>query len=164
MSLTAVQAYVASQLQGLVGAYNNQPLEAWVEPPAANASAETPQAYVLAAELEGRRQTMAAMSGYYQDIIQVYVYLEWMMAPGLPNGNLAFTNLIDTAITTIRTNYTGAIFITDPVTSQQCQLLVIGDKLSVRYLPQHSVGEGGQEWMDYVAQIKFEVQVKEQYA
>lgn len=163
MSLTAVQSYVQSQLQGLVGAYNNTPLEAWVEAPPGTTSAETPQAYILAAELDGKRQTMAGTAGYYQDVLQVYVYLEWMMAPGLPNGNLAFTNLIDTAISTIRTNYTGAIFITDPATGDQCQLLVIGDKLSVRYLPQRSIGEGGQEWMDYAAQIKFEVQVKEQY-
>ncbi len=83
MSLTATQSYVQSLLQGLVGAYNNSPLEAWVDPPVA--------------------------------------------------------------------------------TGFESQLLVIGDKLRWRYLPQRNVGESGQEWLDYAAQLTFEVQVKEQY-
>lgn len=164
MTITAAQNYVQEQLQGLVGSYNNAPLEAWVDPPVAIASAETPQAYILAGEGDGVRQTMGGVSGYYRDTHQIYVYLEWMMLPNLPNGNLAFTNLVDTVIKTIRTNYTGAILITDPSTGLQSQLLVIGDKLHYRYLPQRNVGEGGQEYLDYVAQVTFEVQMKEQYS
>ncbi len=163
MGLTATQSYVQGLLQGLVGAYNGAPLEAWVDPPVADASAETPQAYILAAEGEGVRQTMAYTAGFYRDVHQVYVYLEWMMPPNSTNGNLAFTNLIDTVVAKIRTSYTGAIEITDPATGLQSQLLVIGDKIRWRYLPQRNVGESGQEWLDYAAQLTFEVQVKEQY-
>lgn len=164
MGVTAVQSYVASLIQGLVGAYNNAPLEAWVDPPVANTSAETPQAYVLAADGEGVRQTMAYTAGFYRDTHQVFVYLQWTMPPNSTNGNLAFTNLVDTVISTIRTSYTGAIEITDPATGGSTQLLVIGDKVRWRYLPQHNIGESGQEWLDYAAQLTFEVQVKEQYA
>ncbi len=163
MGLTAVQSYVQTLIQGLVGAYNNAPLEAWVNPPSANASAETPQAYVLAADGEGVRQTMAYTSGFYRDTHQVFVYVEWMLPPDSTNGNLAFTNLLDTIIATIRTSYTGAIEITDPATGLTTQLLVIGDKVKWRYLPQRNVGESGQEWLDYLAQLTFEVQIKEQY-
>ncbi len=164
MSLTAIQNYVQEQIQGLVGAYNNAPLQAWVDPPVVGASAETPQAYILSAEGDGARQTMGGTTGYYQDTHQIYVYIEWMMAPNLPNGNLAFTNLIDTVITKIRTSYTGAILLTDPATGGQSQLLVIGDKLKWQYLPQRNVGEGGQEWLDYVARLTFEVKEKVQYS
>jgi hypothetical protein len=163
MSLTAIQNYVQGLIQGTVGAYDNVPLQAWVDPPTGTASAETPQAYILNAEGEGLRQTMAYTSGFYEDVHQVFVYVEWMFPPGVQNANFAFTNLVDTIINKVRTSYTGAIFITDPVTFQESQLLVIGDKLRWRYLPQHNIGEGGQEWLDYVAQITFEVKEKVQY-
>jgi len=163
MSITAIQNYLQTQLQGLEGAYGGAPLEAWVDPPTPG-TAETPQAYILAGDGEGKRQTMGGLAGYYADTHQVYVYLEWMFPPGAQNANLAFTNLMDTAIKTIRTNYLGAIFITDPATGLQSQLLVIGDKLRYKYLPQRNIGEAGQEWLDYVAQIIFEVQEKEQYS
>lgn len=163
MSITAVQSYVQGLIQGLVGAYNNAPLEAWVDPPVANASAETPQAYVLAADGEGVRQTMAYTSGFYRDVYQVFVYVEWILPPNTTNGNLAFTNLLDTIVTKVRTSYTGAIEISDPATGATSQLLVIGDKVRWRYLPQRNSGPSGQEWLDYVAQLTFEVQVKEQY-
>ncbi len=163
MSITAIQNYVQGLLQGTIGAYNNSPLEAWVDPPTGTASFETPQAYILDADGEGLRQTMGYTSGFYEDVHQVYVYIQWAFAPGTQNANFAFTNLIDTIITKIRTSYTGAIFVTDPVTYQQSQLLVIGDKLRWRYLPQESIGDSGQEWLLYTSQLTFEVKEKSQY-
>lgn len=163
MSLTAIQNYVAGLVDGLVGPYENPPLQAWVDPPTGLASAETPLAYILNAEGEGQRQSMAYTAGYYVDVHQVTVYVEWMFPPNAENANLAFTSLLDAIITKIRTNYQGAIFITDPATSLQSQLLVIGDRLRWRYLPQRNLGEGQAEWLDYVGQIVFEVQEKVQY-
>jgi len=163
MSLTAIQNYVQGLIQGTVGAYNNSPLEVWVDPPTGQASLETPQAYVLNADGEGVRQTMAYTSGFYEDTHQVYVYVQWAFPPGAQNANFAFTNLIDTIVNTIRTSYTGAIFITDPVTFQESQLLVIGDKFRWRYLPQQSIGDSGQEWLLYTSQLTFEVKEKVQY-
>ncbi len=161
MTITACQNYVQSLLQGMTSVLSNEPLEAWVDPPTPG-SAETPQAYILSADGDGRRQTMAATAGYYVDTHQIKVFLEWMMPPGSQNGNLAFTNLIDTAIKTIRQSYTGAILITDPVTGDQSQLLVIGDSLTYKYLPQPALGEGGEGWLDYIAQVTFEVKEKTQ--
>ena len=163
MSLTAIQNYVQTQLQGLVGAYGNQPLVAWVDAPSGIAMMETPQAYVLSAEGEGVRQTMAYTAGYYEDTHQVYVTITWAFPPNFTNANLAFTNLMDTAIARIRTNYQGAILVTDPATQAESQLLVIGDKLRWRYLPEQDLGESGQEWFGYFGQIIFEVKEKVQY-
>jgi len=161
VTITACQSHIQGLLQGIEGAYGGAGLEAWVDPPTPG-TAETPQAYILAGDGDGKRQTMAGLAGYYVDTHQIYVYLEWMMPPGATNANLAFTNLMDTVIKTIRLSYTGAIFITDPATGLQSQLLVIGDKLKYKYLPQRNIGEAGQEWLDYVAQITFEVQEKTQ--
>jgi hypothetical protein len=85
-----------------------------------------------------------------------------MMPPGAQNGNLAFTNLMDACISAIRESYTGAVFITDPATNQESQLLVIGDTLDYQYLPQRNLAEDQQGWLDYVAQITFEVKEKTQ--
>lgn len=163
MSILACQDYVANVIQGLVGAYGNEPLQAWVDPPSGGiASAETPQAYVQAASGEGKRQTMGGLTGYYLDVHQVYVFLEWMMPPNTQDGNLAFTNLIDSTISAIRESYTGAVLITDPATQQESQLLVIGDRLTYKYVPPRNLGESGEEWFDYTALITFEVQEKVQ--
>lgn len=161
MTITACQAYLANELQGLTTTLTNAPLQAYVEPPTPG-SADTPLAYILSADGDGKRQTMGGLAGYYLDTHQIKVWLEWMIPPGSQNGNQAFTNLIDTVIATVRQNYAGAIFITDPVTGGESQLLVIGDKLSYRYVPQPVLGEDQQGWIDYVAQITFEVQEKTQ--
>jgi hypothetical protein len=152
---------VQNELQGLVGAFNNAPVEAWVDPPTPT-TAETPQAYILAGEGAGKRQTMAGLQGYYEDVHQIYVYLEWMLPPGAQNANLAFTNLMDSCISAIRESYEGAVFITDPATNQQSQLLVIGDKLSYKLVPPRALGEDQQGYLDYVAMITFEVKEKTQ--
>jgi hypothetical protein len=161
VSITACQNYLQTLLQGMTTPLSPTPMEAWLEPPVPT-TAEVPQAYILAAEGNLKRQTMGGLMGYYEDTHQIYVYLEWMLPPGTTNGNQAFTNLIDTVIATVRASYTGAIFITDPVTGLQSQLLVIGDRLAYKYLPPPNLGEGQQEYLDYVAQITFEVKEKTQ--
>ena len=159
--ITTIQNYVQTQIQGLQGAYGGAGLEAWVDPPVGGiASLETPQAYVLATSGDGKRQTMAGLAGFYQQLHHVYVQVGWAMLANTPDGNLAFTNLLDTIIATIRANYTGAIFIPDPVTGQETQLLVIGDTLNYKYIPQMNLGEDGSSWIVYSAQIDFTVEEK----
>ena len=163
MTILACQNYVVTTIQGVEGAYGGTGLEAWVDPPVGGiASLETPQAQVLAAELAGTRQTMAALAGFYNDVHQIYVYLQWAMPPNAVNANSAFINLVDTVIQTIRESYTGAVTITDPATGFESQLLVIGDKLSNRLLPPRTIDDAGEGWLVYGDQITFEVKEKVQ--
>lgn len=166
MANAAVQSYVASLLEGLIPpGTTGPPLGIWDEPPTGQASVETPQAFVLDGGGDGVRQTMAGTQGFYQDKHEVYIYIVWASTPGTPMALVQFQALVDLVIATLRTSFTGTIFLTDPVTGddQQTQLLAMAQKISWRVLPAQNLGEGDQEWLADVAQITIDVETKEQY-
>ena len=163
MSITAVENYVATLINGAIGAYNNTPLQAWTEPPTGQATAETPQAFVTAAEYHGQRQTMGGVQGYYVEKHQIYVLVQWAINPQQDQvtRNLAFKNMIDTIINIIRTSYTGVIQITDPATGNNSQLLAIGEQIRGRILPPQSTDSP--ETLLFSAQLTLEAEEKVQY-
>jgi len=164
----AVVAYVQGLLQDMVGAYGNTPMVVCDDPPQGELSIETPIAYILDAEGDGKRQTMAYTSGFYEEDHQVYLMIQWALAPNslalTPSRSTAFRNLIDTAVATIRTSFTGAIPLIDPATGDDyTQLLASGQNLKWRTVPPEATESSGQTWLTFTCQITFTTTVKVQY-
>lgn len=179
MSVNAVEAYLVQMVNGLTTPYTTQPLQAWTQPPVPSYGSAgdymSPQLFVLNALGDGKRQTGGganvgagrSVAGYFLHRHTVQMFLGWAF---LPNGsepnaatNRAFKNLVDVIFTTVQCSQI-PITVTDPDTQNQTQLLAVGEEIAWRIMPPENLGEAGQEFLLYQAQLSVIVEEKVQYS
>lgn len=144
--LNSVQTYVKGLLDGLVIQDGIPALKAYITPPVLD-TLDGPRAYVWGGRMRGRRQsaprvgTPAALnsgqSGFKRLDWTVDVYLNYEMNPDVPAATLDadFPLIIDAVLTKTWTT-TMPLFITDPITGVQSQILQIGEEFDLEYPPE----------------------------
>lgn len=132
--LNSIQWHVKNLLDGLVVPGTTQTLEAYITPPAVE-ELDNPKAYVWGARLVGKRQTMPRGAGFKKLTWQVDVYLSYETNPDSPTVDQEFPLIIDLVMATLWATPM-PIFITDPTTGLQSQLLEIGEEFQLEYPPE----------------------------
>lgn len=142
MALNAVQLYVCGLLDQLQIPGVAQPLTAYVTPPTVE-DLDGPRAYVWGARMRGKRQTApritttAASAGFKRLDWVVDVYLVYETLPDSPTVDQEFPVLIDAVMNRTWTTPM-PVYITDPTTGVQSQVLQIGEEFDLEYPPERT--------------------------
>lgn len=134
MPLLSVQTYVKGLLDGLVIPGMTTPLQAYVTPPTVD-DLDGPKAYVWASRLRVKRQTMPRGFGFKHLGWMIDIYLVYETNPDSPTVDQEFPLIVDAVMSTLWTTET-PLFITDPVTGVESQLLDVGENLEFEYPPE----------------------------
>lgn len=135
MPLNSVQSYVKGLLDGLpIPGPMNQTLEAFITPPSVD-ELDGPKAYVWGARMVGNRQTMPRGQGFKRLTWQVDVYLTYETYPDNPSLDEEFPLIVDAVMAKAWTTPM-PLFISDPTTGLQSQILAVGEKFDFEYPPE----------------------------
>lgn len=147
MPLNSVQSYVKGILDGLtLPAPTGQPastLTAWVTPPTLE-DLNGPRAYIWGGRNRGYRQTMPrakpnqpATGGFKWLDWTIDIYLVYLTAPDDAQIDQEFPLMVDAVLSALW-NTTMPVFITDPTTGLESQVLAIGEDWELEYPPERT--------------------------
>lgn len=139
MSVTTVQMHTKNLLNGLVVPNYKFPLATYITPPNPG-KLPGPACYVWATTGNNHRQTMPRGAGFRETVWGVSV---WLMAPGVatdPISDVKFAGLIDAVVDALITA-TMPVFMVDPNTNKEYQLLSFGEEFTVQQSPVHALSD-----------------------
>ena len=136
MPLLSVQNYVKDLLDGLPIPGFTQALEAYVTPPTVE-DIDSPKAYVWGGRCRGTRQTMPRGPGFKHLQWMIDIYLVYETNPDSPTVDEEFPAIVDAVLNKLWTTTT-PLFITDPLTGRQSQLLNVGEEWEFEYPPERT--------------------------
>lgn len=136
MPLNSVQLYTQSLLDGLTIPGMSTPLTAYITPPTVE-DLDGPHAYIWGGRLRGLRQTMPRGPGFKHLDWTVDIYLVYETNPDSPTVDQEFPLVVDAVMTKLWTTTT-PLFITDPTTGVQSQLLNVGEDFEFEYPPERT--------------------------
>lgn len=136
MPLLSVQEYVKGQLDGLIIPGIPQALEAYVTPPTVE-DIDRPKAYIWGGRCRIQRQTMPRGAGFKHLGWMVDIYLAYETNPDSPTVDQEFPAIVDAVFNKLWTTTT-PLFITDPLTGVQSQLLNVGENMEFEYPPERT--------------------------
>lgn len=137
MSLNAVQIYAKNELSKLGSSpFWNQP-EVYIAPPRVGTVARVPHIYIWGSVWDDNRQTAPRKRGFIRSDYQVQLWLRMIMQANDPDADMAFPAFIKTVQRHLQ-KVNIAVPITDPVDNEVSQLLAIGEKYHVEYIPVHT--------------------------
>lgn len=149
MSLYAVEAYVASILDGLVAA-NLPAAQAWVQPPPVTQPAEAPQIYVWGSNLNEERATYPRGAGQRRTLNNVDIILQWIADQD--SSTAPFPVLIDAVRSALRAVVL-PVDLTDPYSGEQSSLTDFAERIKVDHPTPRTVGEPGSGTYQHVAKV-----------
>jgi hypothetical protein len=134
--LLSVQTYVKGLLDGITIPGLPTPLEAYVTPPTIE-DLDGPRAYIWGSRLRIQRQTMPRGPGFKHLSWMIDIYLSYETNPDSPTVDQEFPAIVDAVMNVLWTTQT-PLFITDPVTGVQSQLLNVGENFEFEYPPERT--------------------------
>jgi hypothetical protein len=134
--LNSVQLYVQSLLDNLPIPGMTVPLQAYITPPTID-DLDSPKAYVWGTRLRINRQTMPRGAGFKHLAWLIDIYLVYETNPDSPTLDQEFPLIVDAVMNKLWTTTT-PLFITDPVTGIQSQLLNVGENMEFEYPPERT--------------------------
>jgi hypothetical protein len=138
MPLNSIQWHVKGLIDNLVIPGSTPTLEAFITPPTVD-TLDRPKAYVWGARMRGNRQTMprgiAPAAGFKRLTWQIDVYLSYETNPDSPSIDQEFPLIVD-AVMAALWSAPMPVFVTDPTTGLQSQLLAIGEEFEFEYPPE----------------------------
>lgn len=129
MGLNAVQQHVLGLLNNLVVPGQVGTLTAYVQPPTVD-ELDGARAYIWSPTAQGKRQTMPRGRGFSERNWNVHIWLMYLDSTEDENLDQTFPLLIDAVIAALLVD-TMPVFITDPTTGAQSQMLAIGEDFSL---------------------------------
>lgn len=133
MPLNSVQQYIANQLDGLAMPAALKPLKAYIMPPARE-KLSGPHAYVWGGTSRARRQTAPRLQGYKHLDWMVDIYLMYETVSTSPTIDQDFPLVVDAVLTQLWTT-TMPVFIVDPTTLLNSQIVAVGEQWDLDYPP-----------------------------
>lgn len=125
MPLNSVCQYVKGLLNGLVIPLQDDPLEAWVQPPTVD-NPGAPKAYIWGSTGSWKRQTMPRGPGFQEFTWPLEIFLTLTTSTQVPNKDQIQNLVVDTVLMTLL-KAVMPVMITDPTTGQVTQFWSIGE-------------------------------------
>lgn len=152
MSVRAIKTWLAPYLDGLTVPTIPAPLRVRVQPRSIE-RLTTPLAWIWIGESQESRLggPRGQPTGKRRVVHQLMVEVAWDIAPA-SNDPQAFDDLVNAVLWTLRRLPISGVVVTDPITHEQSQLLVIGEDLRViQPLPDALTPQG--DVLRYLAQV-----------
>ena len=159
--LNSVQHYVKGLLDNLP-TLMTEPIKAYVQPPQLADAAGGPVAYVWGGRLNVSRQTAPRIRGQQNFNWDVSVAVTQAFDQDAPNLESAFPLVLDQIMATVATTplQVKGVWLTDPDTGVQTQLLSIGEHFSLDYTSVATTSGAGVGLWVFAADISFPLEEK----
>lgn len=155
--LNSLQNYLQGILDG-VTTPQTAPIQAFIMPPQIADAAGGPIAYVWGARLTAVRQTAPRIFGQQKLVWDATVSVTQAFIQDDENIETAFPLVIDQIMATLMTTplqNDSKVWLDDPITGNQTQLLSIGEHFSLDYESVHTTGSAGEGLWVFVCDLIF---------
>lgn len=163
MPLNSVQQYVRGVIDGISVPGQSVPLTAYVTPPVMD-KVSPPKAYVWNGRCTGARRSMPRGPAFKKLGWLVDIYLNYetnpnRVPPGGASVDAQFPLIVDAVMLTLWQTPM-PVFITDPDTGYQSQILSIGEQFSIDYPPERSPATLRMLWYSLLLTVMVEEDVQ----